>query len=194
MSTQRDFVRKAHSDFIRNRNNLQGPRGPPTDGGTGKGKALGAMGSLSAAQGEPTVHGCWAAGAAVWEGRKAVFQGDGNMGHPGSLQIDPLKWVPLVVSVWAALPALPAAPGQLPGPQEALPSPRSSSQGPARQVQLWGCVPAQMRSRDGSCQQQSLSHTPHLVLNAWGKEQVVLNAKPLIPRVFLSVLGRRQGP
>lgn len=99
---------------------------------------------------------------------------------------------------------LPAAAKQLPGPQghsgnrpdtqEAVHSPRSSSQGPARRVPLWGCVPAQMRSGDGSCKQRSLSHTPHLVLNSWGKEQVVLNSKPLIPRVFLSVLGRRQGP
>lgn len=60
---------------------------------------MGAMGSLSAAQGEPTVHGCWAAGAVVWEGRKAIFQGDRDMGHPGCLQIDPLKWVPSIVSV-----------------------------------------------------------------------------------------------
>lgn len=47
--------------------------------------------------------------------------------------------------------------------------------------QQWGCLPAQMCSGEGSCQQRPLTHTPHLVLNPRGKEQVVLNPKPAGP-------------
>lgn len=195
-SSGRDLVRHVHRDFVRIWKNVQGPQCLRAAWGTGRG-------------GYPWRHPCQrprrelllvAAGAtgarAVWEGHRALVQGDGDVGvnawqkSPNrSLEVGALDCAPVCEPR-----GLPTAPSPAPGPQETLGSPQDTRG--VRPAPGAPVVPAGGRGRGAaSAQMRSLTHTPHPVPSPRGQERVTRTPKPSEPSAPCTAVTRpKAGP